>query len=193
MSQEKWNYQTRVLHFGMALAVTFQLFISLIMEAPDEKDAGTIARLAMEAHELVGMTALLIVIAHWWGVQTKRVDGGLTRLFPFSGQAWIEVKEDLHRLSHKQLPEGGPRDGLPGLVHGLGFVAVTGMVVTGGILFLLFPEQGEPGKLVEIVAEVHESISVLVWIYWLSHVALAIMHHRAGHGTLQDMFNLKRD
>lgn len=191
MAQDKWSLQTRWLHLGMALTVSLQLGISLIMEPPDEEKASPLARAAMEAHEVIGLAALLIVLAHWaWSLSSK-VDGGLARLFPWGGAGWKDVKHDLHLLSHKQLPDGGPRGGLPGLVHGLGFLAVTVMAITGGVLFVIFPETGKPDTTVEFFAEIHEFMSTFVWIYWGSHIALGFMHKRAGHSTVQDMFNLK--
>ncbi len=191
MKQAKWDLPTRYLHIGLAATVTLQLTISLLMEAPDEESASALARAAFEAHEVVGITALLIVLAHWLWTLRNRAEHGLARLFPWRGAAWAEVKSDLRGLLHRQLPQGGPRGGLPGLIHGLGLLAVTGMVATGGLLFILFPESGEPDATVEFIAGIHEFIATLVWIYWGSHIALGISHSLAGHRTMQDMFNLK--
>lgn len=191
MNQTKWSLQTRWLHLGMALTVSLQLAISLIMEAPDEESASQLARAAYEAHEIVGMAALLIVLLHWIWSLSSQADGGLARLFPWSGAALAEVKNDISQMMKGQLPEGSSRGGLPGLIHGLGFLAVTGMVVTGGILFLIFPERGEPGAIVEFFAEIHEFVATFVWIYWGGHVALGVMHKKMGHNTVQEMFNLK--
>lgn len=191
MVQGKWSVQTRWLHLGLAVTVTLQLALSLVMEPPDEKSATAIARAAFEAHEFVGIVALLIVLAHWLWSLISQADGGLARLFPWSGSAWAEVKADLRLLMNRQLPEGGPRGGLPGLAHGLGFLAVTAMVLTGGVLFILFPETGKPDATVEFFADIHSFISNFVWAYWGGHVALAFLHKRAGHTTVQEMFNLK--
>ena len=191
MAQEKWSVQTRWLHMGLALTVTLQLAISLIMEPPDEKSASVLARAAFEAHEAVGIAAVIIVLAHWLWSLSSRADGGLVRLFPWSGLAWREVKNDASMLMNRQLPDGGARGGLPGLVHGLGFIAVSGMALTGAALFVLFPETGKPDDTVEFIADVHSFIANFVWAYWGGHVALALLHKKAGHSTLQDMFSLK--
>ena len=191
MNQAKWSIQTRLLHIGMALTVSFQLAISLIMEAPDEESASQMARAAFEAHEMVGMAAVLIVMAHWiWSISSQ-ADGGLARLFPWGGAALAEVKNDISLMMKGQLPEGGSRGGLPGLVHGLGFLAVTGMVITGATLFFIFPETGKPDDTVEFFAEIHEFIATFVWIYWGGHIALGVMHKKMGHSTVQDMFSFK--
>jgi cytochrome b561 len=191
MAQDKWSVQTRWLHMGLALTVTLQLAISLIMEPPDEKSASALARAAFEAHEAVGIAAVIIVLAHWLWSLSSRADGGLVRLFPWGGSAWLEVKSDVSKLMNRQLPDGGARGGLPGLVHGLGFLAVSGMALTGAVLFVLFPETGKPDDAVEFIADIHSFIANFVWAYWGGHVALALLHKKAGHSTVQDMFNLK--
>ena len=191
MKEGKWSIQTRWLHVGMALTVSLQLAISLIMEAPDEESASQLARAAFEAHEAVGMAALLIVLAHWIWSLSSQVDGGLARLFPWSGSGWVEVKTDIGQVMKGQLPEGGSRGGLPGFVHGLGFLAVTGMVLTGAVLFFIFPETGKPNATVEFFAGIHEFIATFVWIYWGGHIALGVLHKKLGHSTVQDMFSFK--
>ena len=189
--KDKWSVQTRWLHLGLALTVTLQLAISLIMEPPNKKSASAVAHTAFEAHEVVGIAAVVIVLAHWVWVLSGRADGGLARLFPWSGSAWTEVKADAAGLMNRQLPNGGARGGLPGLVHGLGFLAVTGMALTGAVLFAIFPETGKPDDSVKFFAEIHEFIANFVWVYWGGHVALAFLHKQAGHSTVQDMFSLK--
>ncbi len=186
-----WSLPTRWLHIGLASTVSLQLAISLFMEPPDEESATALARAAFEAHEFAGMTALVIVLLHWAWNFASRAHGGLSHLFPWTGAAWAEVKSDIGLLLKRQLPEGGPRGGLPGLVHGLGFLAVTGMVLTGATLFFIFPETGKPNDTVEFFAETHEIIANFVWVYWGGHIALALFHKWAGHKTLQLMFNLK--
>lgn len=191
MSQVKWSIPTRLLHMGMALTVTLQLMISLVMEPPDEEHAGALARAAFEAHEAVGLAAVLIVALHWlWSVLGKG-DGGLSHLFPWAGAARAEVMADIGRLMNRQLPEGGPRGGLPGLVHGLGFLAVSAMALTGAVLFAIFPESGKPGDTVEFFAGIHEVVANFVWLYWFGHVGLALAHKWMGHPNVKEMFSLK--
>jgi cytochrome b561 len=175
----------------MALTVSLQLLISLIMEPPDEEHASALARAAFEAHEAVGLTAVVIVVIHWLWSMLAKADGGLAHLFPWSGAAWAEVKTDVSGLMNRQLPQGGPRGGLPGLVHGLGFLAVTAMAITGAVLFVIFPEHGKPNDTVNFIAEVHSLISNFVWAYWGGHIAMALMHKRSGHSNVKDMFTLK--
>lgn len=191
IGQGKWALPTRWLHLGLALTVSLQLMISLVMEPPDEEHASALARAAFEAHEFVGIAAVLIVLAHWFWTIVAKGDAGLAHLFPWTGSAWAEVKTDISKLMNRELPDGGPRGGLPGLVHGLGFLAVTGMALTGAVLFVIFPETGKPSDTVEFFAEIHEFISNFVWVYWFGHVATAFMHKVGGHSNVKDMFTLK--
>lgn len=192
MSPSNWSFKTRFLHIGLALTVTTQLAVSLLMEPPDKEEASALARTAFEIHEAVGMTALLIVLTHWLWSLLGRADGGLARLFPWRGAALAEVTEDLRQVLRGRLPQGGPRGGLPGLVHGLGLLAVTGMALSGAGMFFLFPESGKPEGVVELFEESHEFIATFVWIYWGGHVGLALLHRLSGHDTVGAMFNLRR-
>jgi len=188
MSVNNWSLPTRYLHFGMVITISLQLFISLIMVAPDHK-GGSIAKLAFDLHEVVGLTALAIILSHWaWSV-INRTDGGLKQLFPWFGEARVAVINDAKALLKGKLPEGGNRGGLPGLVHGLGLLAATAIAITGGILFFIFPESGEPGNIAEFFAETHEFLAIFVWAYWLGHGGLAMLHHYQGSDLVKKMFS----
>ena len=191
MTRATWSFPTRLLHMAMALTVSLQLLLSLVMVPPDEEHASTTARFAFEAHQWAGLVAVVVVILHWLWSAISLEEGGLAHLFPWSGPGRAAIKEDLAKLRNRELPEGGPRGGLPGLVHGLGFLAVTGMALSGLVLFFLFPESGKPSATVETVAEIHGFVAKFVWVYWFGHVAMALGHRRAGHTNVNKMFTLK--
>ena len=195
MKSQNPSMATRFLHLGMVTTVTFQLLISLVMAEPDHK-GGALGKMAFEAHEIVGLTALAIVLLHWvWLMimQTSQMGGGISHLFPWFGRARHQVVIDISALLKGKLPGGAHRGGLAGLVHGLGLLVVTGIAITGGLLFVLFPESGEPGFLAEGFAEIHEGIALLVWMYWIGHGGVAILHHVCGHQNLINMFIFKRE
>lgn len=190
MKTNNWSLQTRILHIGLVLTVSAQLAISLVMEAPDHTGSA-FEKLAFSAHEVVGMTALAIVLVHWaWSI-FGHADGGLKHLLPIGKESRKEVMNDVANLKQGKLPETGKKGGLIGLIHGLGLLAVTGIAITGGALFVLFPETGEPGMLAEAFAEVHEGIATLVWAYWIGHGSMAILHHLSGHDTVKKMFSFQ--
>jgi len=186
-----WDNKTRFLHLGLALFITLELFNSLVMQ---ERAAGSgLGGIMLEVHEWAGMGALLIVLAHWgwsiWGASNESI----RHLFPWGSGDRAKLWRELRDLSSLRLPPGGPSGRLAGLVHGLGFLAVTVMALTGAVLFFGLPEGGgEPGLLTEGAEEVHEILSTFVWIYWGGHVAMAVLHKvLARDGTLQRMFKLR--
>ncbi|MBA2491470.1 MAG: cytochrome b/b6 domain-containing protein [Gammaproteobacteria bacterium] len=67
-----WDRRTKLLHFGMALFVTLELFNSLAMQEPEPGSPMTgLGGVMFEIHEWAGMAALAIVLVHWfwslWG------------------------------------------------------------------------------------------------------------------------------
>ncbi|HED39792.1 MAG TPA: cytochrome b/b6 domain-containing protein [Chromatiales bacterium] len=189
---KSWSQPTRLLHLGLVATVTAQLALSLLMESPDEANISALAAATFEAHEVIGMAALLIVLMHWGWSLTNQIDGGLKHLFPWFGSARREVVGDLKALFGGQLPTGGVRGGLPGFVHGLGLLIITAMAATGGVLFFILPESGSFSSTVEFFAESHEVIATFVWLYWGGHGVTAILHHLQGDSVLKDMFKLGR-
>jgi len=188
MALSRYHRITRWLHLALAVTVTAQLLLSLVMTPPGGEDpVAALGHGAFELHEGFGLAALAVVVIHWlWSA----AQGDLGRLFPWGPSGRRAVGEDLRTLSRGRLLDADPVGGLAGAVHGLGLLAVTAMAFTGLALFALWPEAGEPGPLAREVGDVHSAMATLVWIYWFGHVAMAVLHHLAGHNTLRDMFRL---
>ncbi len=192
MNESKvWARQTRFLHFGLAATVTFQLLISLVMEAPEAGEKRSVLEsTTFEIHEWVGMAALLVVIIHWiWSLRAKD-NSNLRFLFPWGKEGFSSMMKDLREIKSLKLPEGGGRGGLPGFVHGLGFLSATGMALTGGILFFILPEDGSKNATAELFHDIHGFIANFIWAYWWGHIAAAVIHKKMGHDTVKNMFDL---
>ena len=95
MKTNNWSLQTKFLHIGLVLTVSAQLLISLVMTAPDDT-GNAVSRAAFEMHEIVGLTALVIVLLHWGWTVFSQADGGLEHLFPVSKQARQELIDDVN-------------------------------------------------------------------------------------------------
>ena len=122
-------------------------------------------------HEIVGLFIVAVVFIHWiWDFLGKSYN--LRHLFPWNKKGINAIARDTKGLFQGKLPQGGPREGLPGFIHGLGFLAVTGMAITGLIIFISFQMGIRP----EQTKHLHSFIANFVWIYWFGHVALAIAH-----------------
>ncbi|MEY2334299.1 cytochrome b/b6 domain-containing protein [Acidithiobacillus ferrianus] len=189
-----WNTGTRLLHGGMALTVSFQLLISLIMESPKPGRVLTSTQaLSFELHEWVGLSAVAVIIAHWvWSALLTRDDSGFRHLFPWDAKGRAKLLAELRQIWRFQLPRGGPEGGLAGLVHGLGFLAVSAMAVTGAILFFTYPKNGAKTPFVGSVADLHSFIANLAWVYWYGHIGMALLHEILGHRVLARIFLLRR-
>lgn len=187
MEAKNWSLPTKILHIGLVATVSLQLVISLLMDEPDEKGS-VIGGALFEAHEVIGLSALAIVILHWTWSVVNQVDGGLRHLFPWGRAGREQIGNDIKALLSFKFPPASTGGGLAGLIHGLGLLAVTGIALSGGMLFLLYPDNAEPEMLVKGIEELHEGFATLVWTYWLGHGGIAILHHLSGHDYLKNMF-----
>ncbi|BCX81787.1 hypothetical protein MIT9_P1367 [Methylomarinovum caldicuralii] len=176
-----WSPTLRWLHFGLALAVTLQLFLSLVMEEPGEAEG--LEAWAFMAHELFGLTAFALALLHWGWVLSGH-DGGWRHLFPWDRQGRQAVWRELSGLLRGRLPEGGPQPGLPGLVEGVGLGLVTLQGASGFVIFLLLPPEGELPERFEFLSELHEACGSGVWIYWFGHVGMALLHRLRGDAVV---------
>ena len=189
-----WSHITRLLHFSVAITVTGQLFVSLLMERPEpDEHVSAFAAFFWEVHETLGVVAVLAIILHWLWL-FKATDTGFHHLFPWGKNQRPKIMEDIQQIKAGTSLHGGAGSaGLVGLVHGLGFLAVSGMALTGAILFMTLPEGDAPaGVLTKVAEELHEGISNLVWVYWFGHVGMAMWHKLNGQDTVKNMFKLSR-
>lgn len=185
-----WEKGTRRLHLGLAVTVTLQLFISLVMQARVRPGhpAVAFARFAFQAHRWLGMVAVAVVAAHWvYSLQTPGA-GGWRHLFPWSPKTRPVIGQELRDLVRLRMPAGGPGGGIAGLVHGLGLLAVTVMAVSGVVLFFGFSGTGHLAPLPHRAAEIHSLMANFVWAYWYGHVGLAVLHEWGDHPVLRSMF-----
>ena len=182
-----YDRATRWLHLGLALTVTYQLFISLIMDhpRPDRPLTGT-AALIFETHEWVGVTAFAIVVAHviWSFIGPAAVRW--TGMIPWRPAQWRVLSNDLREMVRLRLPLREEHDGLAALTHGLGLLAVLAIASSGFIYFLFAPEGGgRPPSFVRTAMGFHEFMSTFVWIYWGGHVGMAVLHRLMGHRVFE--------
>lgn len=190
----RYDRLTRWLHAGIALGVTIQLGLSLFMEAPDDKDKVMVSGLPLElfeAHEKVGMALLVILVLHWLWSLSGHVQGGIGHLFPwFSRERMADVISEARDALKFNFPDPATSTALAGAVHGLGLLVATGMAASGAVVFFNLSETGHMTGLGETFEELHGVVAPLIWLYLISHVAVAAIHLRKGHTSVKEIFSL---
>lgn len=180
-----WSAPIRWLHLGLAGSVTIQLWLSLVMGSPG--DAQGITAIALIFHELFGLLVLTFAVLLWLWL-TRGHDGGWLRLFPIvNKKGRSAVGADLKGILQGRLPQGGARSGLPGLIQGLGLVIVTFQGLTGFGLFVVLPPEGDLPARFEFLAQIHSALGPWLWLYWLSHGGLALLHGLRKDSVLKAM------
>lgn len=172
----RWDGFTRVLHWGLTLCVTFQLFSGLWISTP-----GTL--LYFHWHEYMGLAAAAVILMHWiWSFSHR--DLGL--LFPWHAAGLARVGGEMAGMLRGRLPAAGPQIGLSSFVHGLGLLAMTGMAATGVLLFMLIPARlggladGPHPAAITSLSLIHRYLAYLAWTYWCGHVGFAVLHQLRG-------------
>lgn len=186
----QWSRPLRTIHLLLAAAVTAQLFIGSFMHSPRPNRPDSFGYMS---HEVIGATILTLVILHWvWSF--THPNEGIRHLFPWTRTGLRNVINELWTaVRYQRLPPGGPgKDGggLAGFVHGLGLLAVTGMVITGGLFFILRAEGASRATLHLLEDDSHDIIAVIVWIYWGGHLAAAVFHSLLRQPVWKRMFSL---
>lgn len=182
-----WDIKLRLLHWAIALSVTFQQFSSLYMSDP-----GT--QYLFPYHRIIGAIAAAVVLVFW--IYSYAIYD-LKMLFPWGREARREVWREGLALLRGKLPKTGHGLGLSSFVHGLGLLALSGCALTGAIMFAMLPP-GHVGPPEDPIAFTrytlqHKFFGQLLWVYWYGHVGFALIHQLAGDNVFGAIFGLGRD
>jgi len=188
MKNMNWSLQTRFLHLGLVMTITAQLFSSLIMTVPAKGGTGLIGLTAYQVHVMFGLSAFAIVLIHWLWVFLSEKDRSFSHLFPLTQSGRQLIVDDLRAIRHAEFGNLNQRGGLAGLVQGLGLLAVSAVATTGLFIFLTLSETAKPGFITQAFMEWHSGLATFVWVYWLGHGSMGILHHLNGSDHLSKMF-----
>ena len=191
-SPMRYRRFTRLSHTLTAVAITFELVISLIMDHPQTNKPMTIdGGLYFRWHEWVGLAALAI-LACWWIyslINWKRESQG--RLFPWVASpgrlSLVRETGQFLLLRWTNIPEDGA---LVGTIHGLGLLIASAMVITGGVLYVALGPQDTVTSPVNSLMNLHSFLSTFMWVYLCGHAFMALWHQYMGHGSLARVFKL---
>jgi len=192
----KYDRITRWLHAGIALGVMVQLFSSLFMEPPAPgRPLAEPGYHFFLVHRWSGIIVVILVIFHWlWGLN-GHVAGGWGHLFPwFSGRRLRDFMSDLKKVPKwLQGAFPGQREEtipLAGAIHGLGLLVVSAMALSGTTIFFGMGSHGSMSGFVAMVREGHMVMGNVIWIYFLGHAGIAVLHQWRGDRLITNMFNL---
>lgn len=185
-----WPKSIKLLHILISVFMTFELMSELDMKAIWKREGELYFRhILFHAHMWVGMGTAVVIALFWLQIYcNKQVRA---HLFPYRGAYLLNICVDITGMIKGYLPESGLRGGLPGLIQGVGLLAVTGMAFTGVIMFFLIPSFGvsEPIHIYQIPKKIHDYISEFVWVFWWVHISAGVLHFIRSP-RLPAMFNL---
>lgn len=175
----------RRLHFAVAILVSAQLVIGLVM-SPRHTPA------LFLSHQLIGLAIAALVLLHWlWLLVGAR--GQLAHLLPVSRAHWKATGDGLAGLRRGRLPPGGPRPGLAAAVHGLGLLALTAVAAFGTGVYVLIRMHDLRSAVGETFEDLHAFFAWVLIVYWCGHVLLAVVHEARGDHVIARMFRLRRE
>ncbi len=179
---------TRLLHAGVALAVIWQLGVSLAMQGPRGTTPGDTL---FTMHSYVGLAALGLIVLFWLNLLARRVGTDAGALFPwFSAERraalWADSRAQLGALTRLRLPDYVEGSALSSAVHGLGLLLMTLMAASGTASWFT-----EPSADAGVFENVHKLFANLVWVYLIAHAGLAVLHHLRGEASLSEMWSLR--
>lgn len=152
----------RMLHAVVVLLVCWQLLTGWLMPFPD----GFLGW----SHILGGLACVVFGATL---IVTSLRQRGFPYFFPYLWGDIAQLKKDLiASMQFKMIP---PRPkGLATVVQGLGMGAL-GLALLSGLCWFLLRGLGAHGA-ASVVREIHESVVVLVELYFLGHGSMALLH-----------------
>ncbi len=183
-SPAAWSRAIQRLHFSVALLVTIQIVIGLIMDRNTSW--------LLQTHFYLGLTIAALVLWHWTWLLTRE-RSLLHNLFPWSPRRLVEAWGAIRDALNKTLPQSGPAgSSLVGLVHGLGLLALTAVAALGTLIFILIQLHAGRGEAAEVIENIHIALAWILVVYWCGHVLLALMHQMRGDPVITRMFGRSR-
>ncbi|MBL4751041.1 MAG: cytochrome b/b6 domain-containing protein [Amylibacter sp.] len=185
---------TRMIHMGLALAVTLQMLGSLLIEIFEDTQTGKDILLY---HQYIGLVAFVLILLFWLIVMIRNIGTDPALLFPWVAKArramiWAELKTHYATLKSRQIPSFDPHSPLAPAVHGLGLLLILAMAGSGTIYYFINTGDPDAGGLVGVVMFIHTTLANLVWVYLFAHAGFAVLHHYLKDMDLREMWSLKK-
>lgn len=187
----KYDPLTRLLHLCLAIGVTAQLLISLVMVYPKP---GRLPNQWYEVHETLGAALLGVLLAHWlWSLGRSLIRGEAFLLFPWLSLGRLrdlaeDCRDTLAQMRRGRLPADDEPRPLPAAIQGLGLLAATFLAASGCALLVGMGPDGSLSAPLHAVKEAHEAVAPLMWAYLVVHPVMGVLHQMFGHRSLNRIF-----
>ncbi len=185
---------SKALHAMLALSITHQLLISLVMEEPHPPRRPI--ETAFQLHAWVGVVSFGVIIAVWIWTLVRRSEAGVGAFVPwFSAARRRAVIDDLRAyavaLPRLQLPDSTAHSAFANAVHGLGLLLATYLAATGFAVYMQMAADGSMTRLGHMLADWHGALANVMWAYLIGHAAMALLHQVMGEGLLRKMWTIR--
>ena len=188
----RFNFSTRILHISMIVVVSYQMLSSLWMSPPEPGKLTSIENTLFSLHITVFGWASMI-IAGVYALMRFYESEAWARLVPWFSSIHrrafvISAKKELPQMFKGKLAPPEDKGALAGAVHGLGFILLLSMGLTG--LYVLFGVRidGDFRDDIRLVLFFHEWFGVLIWTFLGAHVLVSIWHLLIGQWCIVDIF-----
>lgn len=184
---------TKALHALLALSITHQLLISLVMEEPHPPRRPI--ETPFQLHAWVGVASFGIVMAFWLWTLARRSEAGIGAFVPwFSASRRRAILDDLRAygaaLRRLEMPDATVHAAFANAVHGLGLLLATYLSATGFIVYTQMAADGSMTRLGHMLADWHGALANVMWAYLIGHALMALLHQILGEGLLRKMWTI---
>lgn len=186
----KFGRVTRILHSLIAAGILLELLLSLEMRTPRPGRVLTpLQSFNYEAHRLVGMAVLAVLIVHWMVFMAGHAHKGIGHFYPWFSRARMkEVVDEVRELLTFRIADPERNDSLSGAIEGLGLLIGTILAVSGAVLFFGIADNGAMSRAVRAVREFHEFWGPAMWTYLGVHAGAVMVHLGLGHRSILAIF-----
>jgi Prokaryotic cytochrome b561 len=169
--RERQPPAVRFLHIIILCLVLSQITVSNFMGFTPNGEVSTeiVEHYATWIHICTGLSLLPIALVFIY-MELKRY--GMKYFFPYLYGNFSQLKKDLRQLKQFELPEPAAY-GIAAVVQGLGFGALT-LVVLSGVAWFLSWIYAAPWA--NSIKGLHRSLTGLIEAYILGHGAMGILH-----------------
>ena len=184
MESRPWDNGTRVVHAALAITVLAELSTGLIVSQATRPRWLVI-------HSILGIATTFVIIVDWMWTWARR---DLPILFPWNRAGMRVVGREAVQVFQGKLPGSGDGTGLSSFMHGIGLLAVSGMAITGLLMYMKIPGgyglylHSSAYAFFTMLATTHLYLSYVVWAYLIGHVFFAALQQVLGHNVLRHFY-----